>query len=628
MSRILKYALMAAMLVCSAHAEAINLPKKKINGRTYYYYMVQPKETIYSLCKRLELSKEDIIKYNPTVADGLRAHQTLYFPESVYLNKDNEKTSTTSGTETSAAPTEPLPATYTVKRGDTIYSLCKRFGLTSAQLLARNPDAANGIKSGMTLRIAPDNNEASTTTSLPTAKETAATKSTATDMPSTPAPDVPYKVYKVKKKETLYSIARKNQVTVEEIESVNPGLTTLQKDQLIYIPDTKKLKQWEKAGSLVSPAPQPAEPVTPAVEEKPDKGVRIGVMLPFMLDEDHPGKQAMLYTDFYKGLLLAADSLRRNSNPIHITAYDTHGSTDSVKMLLSRPDVKELAVIIGPDDDDQLAALAAFGNENDCKILNIFSIKNDLQTSNPSMIQANIPHSLMYGKTIERLAHNLNGRVPVFLTRKEGRTDKEEFTKAFKEFLDTHGTAYTDIEFADFLSADDLAGLDQTTSYLFIPQSGAQSEFTKIINALRKLRDDSGDPERIKLFGYPEWITFRGDAQDRLHKMNATIYSRFYVDNHSFRTKDLDEKFRHWYGKPMLKAMPTQGTLGFDTGMFLIKSLSDNKGQLGDNATWRYDGVQSGFHLVKTTDDGGLINEALYFITFRPSGLIEKVFIR
>lgn len=628
MSRILKYALMAAMLVCSAHAEAINLPKKKINGRTYYYYMVQPKETIYSLCKRLELSKEDIIKYNPTVADGLRAHQTLYFPESVYLNKDSEKAPATSGTETSTPPTEPLPATYTVKRGDTIYSICKRFGLTSAQLLARNPDAANGIKSGMTLRIAPDNNEASTTTPLPTAKETAATKATANDMPSTPAPDVPYKVYKVKKKETLYSIARKNQVTVEEIESVNPGLTTLQKDQLIYIPDTKKLKQWEKAGSLVSPAPQPAEPVTPAVEEKPDKGIRIGVMLPFMLDEDHPGKQAMLYTDFYKGLLLAADSLRRNSNPIHITAYDTNGSTDSVKVLLSRPDVKELAVIIGPDDDDQLAALAAFGNENDCKILNIFSIKNDLQSSNPSMIQANIPHSLMYAKTIERLAHNLNGRVPVFLTRKEGRTDKEEFTKAFKEFLDTHGTAYTDIEFADFLSADDLAGLDPSTSYLFIPQSGAQSEFTKIINALRKLRDDSADPERIKLFGYPEWIIFRGDAQDRLHKMNATIYSRFYVDNHSFRTKDLDEKFRHWYGKPMLKAMPTQGTLGFDTGMFLIKSLGDNKGQLGDNATWRYDGVQSGFHLVKPTDDGGLINEALYFITFRPSGLIEKVFIR
>ena len=628
MSRILKYALMAAMLVCSAHAEAINLPKKKINGRTYYYYMVQPKETIYSLCKRLELSKEDIIKYNPTVADGLRAHQTLYFPESVYLNKDSEKAPATSGTETSTPPTEPLPATYTVKRGDTIYSLCKRFGLTSAQLLARNPDAANGIKSGMTLRIAPDNNEASTTTPLPTAKETAATKATANDMPSTPAPDVPYKVYKVKKKETLYSIARKNQVTVEEIESVNPGLTTLQKDQLIYIPDTKKLKQWEKAGSLVSPSPQPAEPVTPAVEEKPDKGIRIGVMLPFMLNEDHPGKQAMLYTDFYKGLLLAADSLRRNSNPIHITAYDTHGSTDSVKVLLSRPDVKELAVIIGPDDDDQLAALAAFGNENDCKILNIFSIKNDLQSSNLSMIQANIPHSLMYAKTIERLAHNLNGRVPVFLTRKEGRTDKEEFTKAYKEFLDTHGTAYTDIEFADFLSADDLAGLDPATSYLFIPQSGAQSEFTKIINALRKLRDDSEDPERIKLFGYPEWITFRGDAQDRLHKMNATIYSRFYVDNHSFRTKDLDEKFRHWYGKPMLKAMPTQGTLGFDTGMFLIKSLGDNKGQLGDNATWRYDGVQSGFHLVKPTDDGGLINEALYFITFRPSGLIEKVFIR
>lgn len=641
---ILKYALTAAMLAVASQAGAIELPKKKINGRSYYYYMVQPKETIYSLCQRLGLTKDEIIRYNPTVADGLRAYQTLYFPESVYINKEADNHAAATGntaaaeTATQGQASSLLPATYTVKRGDTIYSLCKRFGITSATLLARNPDAANGIKAGMILRIAPeatgtDVAGVKTSTGGTAGPAIITTVSVDDDMPSTPAPDVPYKVYRVKKKETLYSIARKNHVTVEEIERINPGLSSLQKDQLIYIPDSKKIKKMEKDGVMtaatVTPAvtePQPVE--TQPVSQKIDKGIRIGVMLPFMLDEEKPGKQAQLYTDFYKGLLLAADSLRNNGKPIHITAYDTYNSTDSVKALLQRPGMSDLAVIIAPDDDAQLAALAAFGNDNDCSIFNIFSVHNDLYTSNPSVIQANIPHSLMYGKTIEKISHELNGRIPVFLSRSEGRADKEEFTKSFKQFLDTHSLPYRDIVYADYLTAEDLASLDAAESYLFIPASGAQSEFTKIVNTLRKLRDDSDDPERIKLFGYPEWITFRGETLDRLHKMNATIYSRFYIDNYSFRTKDLDEKFKQWYGKGMLKAMPTQGTLGFDTGMFLIKALGQGDGLLGDDDPRRYDGVQSGFHLVRPSDDGGFVNEALYFVTFRPSGLIEKIAVR
>ncbi|WP_303430479.1 LysM domain-containing protein, partial [uncultured Muribaculum sp.] len=71
----------ALMLILTAGAmQAIELPIKKINGKEYYYYQVKPKETIYSLCKQFGLTKAELIKYNPVVADGLRANQILYFP--------------------------------------------------------------------------------------------------------------------------------------------------------------------------------------------------------------------------------------------------------------------------------------------------------------------------------------------------------------------------------------------------------------------------------------------------------------------------------------------------------------------------------------------------------------------
>ena len=62
-------------------AVALDLPTRTVNGSVCYYYEVQPKETVYNLTRRFGLTKAQIIQYNPTVADGLRAGQTLYFPK-------------------------------------------------------------------------------------------------------------------------------------------------------------------------------------------------------------------------------------------------------------------------------------------------------------------------------------------------------------------------------------------------------------------------------------------------------------------------------------------------------------------------------------------------------------------
>ena len=61
-------------------SSAIDLPIKKIDGKDYYYYNVKAKETVFGLCRNLNLTKAEIVKYNPSVADGLRAGDVLYFP--------------------------------------------------------------------------------------------------------------------------------------------------------------------------------------------------------------------------------------------------------------------------------------------------------------------------------------------------------------------------------------------------------------------------------------------------------------------------------------------------------------------------------------------------------------------
>lgn len=61
-------------------AMSLDLPVKKVKGVEYYYYKVKNKETVYGVSKRLGLSRDEIVRYNPSVADGLKKNMMLYFP--------------------------------------------------------------------------------------------------------------------------------------------------------------------------------------------------------------------------------------------------------------------------------------------------------------------------------------------------------------------------------------------------------------------------------------------------------------------------------------------------------------------------------------------------------------------
>ena len=63
--------LMGAASVFALHAAVKDLPVKTVNGRLYHYYEVPAKETVYSLCYKLDISKDEMIRHNPSVALSL-----------------------------------------------------------------------------------------------------------------------------------------------------------------------------------------------------------------------------------------------------------------------------------------------------------------------------------------------------------------------------------------------------------------------------------------------------------------------------------------------------------------------------------------------------------------------------
>ena len=81
--------------------------------------------------------------------------------------------------------------------------------------------------------------------------------------------------------------------------------------------------------------------------------------------------------------------------------------------------------------------------------------------------------------------------------------------------------------------------------------------------------------------------------------------------------------FRLFVARPRLLHIPVQGILGFDSGFYIIKALNDNA-RSGREFDYDYDGIQSSFNFVSPLNIAGKVNNSLYFISFRPSGIVDK----
>ena len=200
----------------------------------------------------------------------------------------------------------------------------------------------------------------------------------------------------------------------------------------------------------------------------------------------------------------------------------------------------------------------------------------------------------------------------------DGANDKTEFIDAVKKRLDGKGTQYKTITVEGKLTKANLKELPAEGNYTFILNTGRQSDVNRLLPGLIEWRDEAVMPS-IKVVGYPEWITFRGETLSNMHNLNTLVYSRFFDNEDSPRSRRIESKFKQWYGTGMENAIPRQGILGFDTGMFVLNYLK--------NAGHHYDGVQNGFSFFVPDGAAGDCNGLLYIINYRPGGLIEKASI-
>lgn len=165
----------------------LRIPKVEVEEE-FINYTVKPGDTLYSIARNYGLSANDIIEYNDLGTTVLIPNQNLKLP----INVDFE----------------PSENVYTVKPGDTLFSIASSFNTTVDQIKTLNNLGNNNLSIGQKLQI-----------------------------PETSIEETDYVVYEIKPNDTIYSIARVYNTTVDAIKAYNNlGSDILKIGQIIQIP--------------------------------------------------------------------------------------------------------------------------------------------------------------------------------------------------------------------------------------------------------------------------------------------------------------------------------------------------------------------------------------------------------
>ncbi len=553
---------------------------------------------------------------------------------------------------------------HEVKNGETLFGIAKKYDINSDQLLELNPQAVTGVKKGMKLRIpadgsAPTPNQSkpkqttpasqqsqSAVTAFPTEYTVKEAQESGVHVPpeaaQAAASVLEAKTYCAGQGDTFATIARKTGVSEDTLIELNPFLDP---DNLIagtmvrltedapYYNETPTESPTEAPTAVVpSEMPQlqlPGQDIEGPTLQDPlqatidstyhdTEHLNVLIALPFMANSEEPSRQARNYADFYRGLLIAAKEMTtKPGNDIEVITIDV--SADGLENQLSDVIDRDLAVIIAPEDTRQLQSIIDYATPRDIYVLNMFNFSDENFKSNPYVLQGNINQQRMYDKAISYLLNTYPDYVPVILAPAEAKEEKEPFVRSLKEAYEAAGKTVVELPFEEGLSEDlVLTTLDPTQSYIFLPKSGSQTVFNRFAPALLNLQAQENGKERFRLFGYPDWIAYRGESLDLLQRLDAVIYSRFLSDEKDLENKDLQTKFIEWYGQPMIEAVPSQGLLGYDTGRYLFYALQHGTFESRLKSTLPFRGIQNSFKFTRDSEGAGYVNDVLYIIQFLP----------
>lgn len=565
--------------------------KVLIGGKVYYIHLVKEGETLYSIAKAYGVSEDIIANENVDVLYGpLQINQALKIPVETGQKK----------------PTKEDKKNYTlhlVQPGHTLYFLSRKYNVAVDTIVKYNPETASGTLSiDQVIRI-----PKKSINTLPRSAQN--------------QPKAEYLIHKVQPGETLYSLSKRFNISIDRIMEINPFLKN---DGLKAGQELKMhVQKVSKITNALEVDKMKTGIDTSHIDSIDDKRMRVefrcrgsnpdlfrtytvAMLLPFQLSkkeelknafdtisgktpadiQGHPVSQRYrkfisennYFYEFYEGALLALDSLKKLGFKTKFHILDTEKSTWKVKNKII-PELRNINpdVIIGPVYQENLRLISEFSAANRIPFVSPVFGNRWLLETNPYMFQV-IPESSEEIKEASDFISGFTNRNILLVHRGDSL-----FVDNIYDFRDNlfrsvnESTEYDNIFINEVIYNDSLKPnleklLRKDMPNLIVIPSPREIYVIPLLTKLNQLAKRYD----IQIFGTSQWQQFGNVDDDYFYNLRVHYYTPFYINYGHPHVKAFITKFREWYNHEPVQ-VTTKGYnfsyLGYDITFYFLNAL-------------------------------------------------------
>lgn len=419
-------------------------------------------------------------------------------------------------------------------------------------------------------------------------------------------------IYKVKKKDTLFGIARQYGLSLPELMDANPEMKqegyALKKGALLFIPYAKP----EVQKAVKEKTTQPTD-----VDVR-KRAIRVGVMLP-LHQQDGDGKRMV---EYYRGILMACDSLKHAGISTDVHAWNVPLDADIRQTLLEKG-AKDCDIIFGPLYTRQVKPLGEFCKTYHIKMVIPFSITGGDVNDNAQIFQVYQSADRLNNKAIEAFLERFGHHHPVFIDCNDTTSKKGIFTFGLRNRLDQKGIKYSITNLKS--SEENFAkAFSRTQPNVVILNTGRSPELNVAFAKLSGLTVNYPGIV-VSMFGYTEWLMYTKYNLDDFYKYDTYIPTTFYYNPLSQTTQRLERAYHKWFGAEMQYALPRFAITGYDHAQFFLRGLHRyGKSFLGTKGENAYTPLQTPLHFNRI-ENGGMLNANFMLIHYTYDHQIQSI---
>ncbi|MDR1595261.1 MAG: LysM peptidoglycan-binding domain-containing protein [Prevotellaceae bacterium] len=553
------------ILLCGKVSPAQTLPNSggyKSGSLFYYFHVIRKDETLSQIAKTYNLSVNEILEVNTTIADPEKIVEGMKIKVPNYSHFIDKY------------PHEQWNfILYKVKQGDKLKSIAKEFKTNVDDVKNVNPGIENKPVMGAEIRV-------------PVKKQNVAVQ-------QQQKPDAKNDK-KEREKDDKKDRDKDDKKEREKQPVRNPALTFNWGDD-----DSDKPKP-EREETVIRGNADCAEYIY-------QSGTTFTISLVMPLKKDD-GTLDLSGTSFLGGALIAVNEMKNKGLAIKLNSFDV-GRSNSVDRILRSSELRESNVIIAQTPVNDLAKLAAYAYENRIHLVVPYeNAAHSFVVNNPYVVQLHPSDNAVFQKLINK---QYNEDVFPILVKPDKPDSlmldkyRAALKKRFGKFVEqTHKMARRDLEYKDILDVNKL-------NLIFVCPAAESSKnqpfVSDLIDRLNLVK------HRLSVYGRDEWQSFGLIEKSLYFNTNVHLAQPVFVDYNNEAAKLFVQLYRKAYNSEPEK----YAFLGYDATYYFLSVLR-KYGADFQNCVSGFDSVllQSRYKLVRNNINDGFVNEGCFLLEY------------